>query len=101
MALLYKNPAIATLVHKDTPYRGQWVIYQDPNLLFSACHEVEQLNGDRKVVEEVAFARRIFSDNGWPVIDVTRRSIEETAAAIIKLHSERHDEPAETGIKPI
>ena len=54
MALLYKNPAIATLVHKDTPYRGQWVIYQDPNLLFSACHEVEQLNGDRKVVEEVA-----------------------------------------------
>jgi [pyruvate, water dikinase]-phosphate phosphotransferase / [pyruvate, water dikinase] kinase len=27
----------------------------------------------------------MFADNGWPVIDVTRRSIEETAAAVIKL----------------
>ena len=26
---------------------------------------------------------------GWPVIDVTRRSVEETAAAIINLLSER------------
>ena len=41
------------------------------------------------VKEELAFARRLFGDNGWPVIDVTRRSIEETAAAIIKLAEER------------
>src|SRR3546814_946151 len=38
-----------------------------------------------KVGEEVAYARRMFADNGWPVIDVTRRSIEETAAAIINI----------------
>ena len=42
-----------------------------------------------QVKDEVAFARRMFADNGWPVIDVTRRSIEETAAAVIKLYSER------------
>ncbi|MCJ8159214.1 pyruvate, water dikinase regulatory protein [Sphingomonas sp. LaA6.9] len=42
------------------------------------------------VTREVAFARRIFADNGWPVIDVTRRSIEETAAAIINLVNERN-----------
>ena len=41
------------------------------------------------VQKEVAFARRIFADNGWPVIDVTRRSIEVVAAAIINLHQER------------
>ncbi|MEO6389169.1 MAG: phosphoenolpyruvate synthase regulatory protein, partial [Croceibacterium sp.] len=41
------------------------------------------------------------ADNGWPVIDVTRRSIEETAAAVIKLYSERQERPGETGIKPI
>lgn len=41
------------------------------------------------VTREVAFARRIFADQGWPVIDVTRRSIEETAAAIINLCNER------------
>lgn len=38
---------------------------------------------------ELAFARRLFADNGWPVIDVTRRSIEETAFAIVKLCNER------------
>lgn len=49
------------------------------------------------------FARRMFADNGWPVIDVTRRSIEETAAAVINLYNERADSPeaAQTGPKPI
>ncbi len=44
---------------------------------------------EERVEKEVAFARRMFGDNGWPVIDVTRRSIEETAAAIIRLYNER------------
>ncbi|MDR2857064.1 MAG: kinase/pyrophosphorylase [Novosphingobium sp.] len=43
-----------------------------------------------KVAREVQFARRMFADNGWPVIDVTRRSIEETAAAVIALLHEHH-----------
>ena len=43
---------------------------------------------------ELAFARRMFADNGWPVIDVTRRSIEETAFAIVKLCNERIDAAA-------
>lgn len=42
-----------------------------------------------KVKREILAARRMFADNGWPVIDVTRRSIEETAAAIIHLVNER------------
>ena len=46
------------------------------------------------VAREVAWARRMFADNDWPVIDVTRRSIEETAAAIIALAGERGIEPA-------
>jgi hypothetical protein len=41
-----------------------------------------------EVQSEVAHARRMFADNGWPVIDVTRRSIEETAAAIINLYND-------------
>ena len=44
---------------------------------------------EEAVLKEIAFARRLFADNGWPVIDVTRRSIEETAAAIIALCNER------------
>ena len=35
---------------------------------------------------EVVAARRLFADQGWPTIDVTRRSIEETATAIYQLY---------------
>ncbi len=38
------------------------------------------------VAEEIATSRRLFAQHGWPSIDVTRRSIEETAAAIIDLY---------------
>jgi regulator of PEP synthase PpsR (kinase-PPPase family) len=41
-----------------------------------------------KVREEVANARRLFSRHGWPVVDVTRRSIEEASATIIQLHGQ-------------
>lgn len=41
------------------------------------------------VAREVAYARRMFADNDWPVIDMTRRSIEEAAAAIIGFFNER------------
>ncbi len=44
---------------------------------------------EERVKAEVAYARRMFADNDWPVIDVTRRSIEESAAAIINLVNER------------
>ena len=44
------------------------------------------------VKDEVIHARRLFDSKGWPKIDVTRRSIEETAAAIIGLHTKRHEE---------
>jgi len=41
------------------------------------------------VREEVTAARRTMTRNGWPVIDVTRRSIEETASAILTIHARR------------
>ena len=36
------------------------------------------------IKEEVLMARRLFLKNNWPVIDVTRKSIEETAAAVLE-----------------
>ena len=41
------------------------------------------------IAAEIAFARKMCMRHGWPIIDVTRRSIEETAAAIIALRDER------------
>jgi regulator of PEP synthase PpsR (kinase-PPPase family) len=37
------------------------------------------------IAKEIAYSRQLCARNGWPMIDVTRRSIEETAAAIIQL----------------
>ena len=45
---------------------------------------------DRQAVaEEVAASRRLCAKHNWPLIDVTRRSIEETAAAVLALLGER------------
>jgi regulator of PEP synthase PpsR (kinase-PPPase family) len=45
---------------------------------------------DRQAVaDEVAFARRLSARFNWMQLDVTRRSIEETAAAVLKLFADR------------
>ncbi|MCH8684102.1 pyruvate, water dikinase regulatory protein [Pedomonas mirosovicensis] len=44
-----------------------------------------------EVTAEITFARRLFTQHGWPVIDVTRRSIEETAAAILNYLAQRQE----------
>ena len=43
---------------------------------------------------EVAATRQLFENNDWPMIDVSRRSIEETAAAVMNLLSERKEPQA-------
>jgi [pyruvate, water dikinase]-phosphate phosphotransferase / [pyruvate, water dikinase] kinase len=52
---------------------------------------------DRQAVaDEVAFARRLSAKHEWAQLDVTRRSIEETAAAVLKLFTDRQRQrPAE------
>ena len=45
-----------------------------------------------RVKREVADARQMFTRHGWPVIDVTRRAIEETAAAILQLYTKHKGE---------
>ncbi|MDP8993716.1 MAG: kinase/pyrophosphorylase [Pseudomonadota bacterium] len=66
------------------------------NRLLSLNQAPETDYVDREAVNaELAFARRIFADNGWPIIDVTRRSIEETALAIVKLCHERYEAAAQ------
>jgi regulator of PEP synthase PpsR (kinase-PPPase family) len=43
------------------------------------------------VKQEVSDARRLFARQGWPVIDVTRRSIEEAAATILQMLTARRE----------
>ena len=58
-----------------------------------AMADEQNLNySDQDAIEdEVRQARRLFTKHKWPVIDVTRRSVEETAAAIIHLKTSRQE----------
>ncbi|MBM3557132.1 MAG: kinase/pyrophosphorylase [Alphaproteobacteria bacterium] len=47
------------------------------------------------IKDEIAAARRLFARHDWPVIDVTRRSIEETAAAVLSLYERRREAAGE------
>ena len=56
-------------------------------------NRIHSLNEDRpgeyteekKVIEEIENSKILFKKNNWPVIDVTRKAVEETAAAVIKI----------------
>jgi [pyruvate, water dikinase]-phosphate phosphotransferase / [pyruvate, water dikinase] kinase len=59
-------------------------------LLSLKAHRDDDKYIDREAVaEEIAASRRLCGRHNWPLIDVTRRSIEETAAAILALLGER------------
>jgi regulator of PEP synthase PpsR (kinase-PPPase family) len=65
-------------------------IRQNRLLGMKASHQEGDAYVDRHAVaEEVAFSRRLCTRHNWPLIDVTRRSIEETAAAVMALMTER------------
>ena len=52
-----------------------------------------------RIAAEIAHTRKLCARHGWPVIDVTRRSVEETAAAIIRLLQDKQtEELTEAGI---
>jgi regulator of PEP synthase PpsR (kinase-PPPase family) len=64
-------------------------------LLGLKAHQDNDQYIDRKAVaDELAASRRLCARHNWPVIDVTRRSIEETAAAVLTLLSERRRQAA-------
>ena len=80
-----KNPLVVGLV--ASPERiGQ--IRQNRLLALNADEDSPYI--DRTAIaEELAFSRKLCLRNNWPLIDVTRRSIEETAAAVIDLYRSR------------
>jgi len=68
-------------------------IRQNRLLGLKAHHDDDQYIDRKAVAEEVAFSRKLCAKHNWPIIDVTRRSIEETAAAVLKLLAERRRQP--------
>ena len=48
-------------------------------------NEASDYTNLEKIRLEVEQSKKIFKANRWPTIDVTRKSVEETAASIIKI----------------
>ena len=68
-------------------------IRQNRLLGLNAHHDDDQYIDRKAVAEEVALSRKLCAKHNWPSIDVTRRSIEETAAAVLSLLAERRRAP--------
>jgi hypothetical protein len=64
-------------------------IRQNRLLGLKVQREDDQYIDRQAVAEEIAASRKLCSRHNWPLIDVTRRSIEETAAAVLALMAER------------
>jgi len=69
-------------------------IRQNRLLGLKAQHDGDQYIDRQAVAEEIAFSRKLCGRHNWPCIDVTRRSIEETAAAVMSLLADRRRLPA-------
>lgn len=85
-----KNPLVVGLT--ASPERIVQ-IRQNRLLGLRAEHDADQYVDRQAVTEEIAVSRKLCARHNWPTIDVTRRSIEETAAAIITLLGERRRNP--------
>ena len=82
---LKKNPQVACVVGLSTePERLADLRKNRMNSL----KEIENINHTdlENIKKEVLEAKKTFQKYRWPLIDVTRKSVEETAASIIKIH---------------
>ena len=48
-------------------------------------HKLKEYTDLKSIKEELENSKKLFKKNNWPIIDVTRKSVEETAASILKI----------------
>ena len=69
-------------------------IRQNRLLGLRAEHDADEYVDRQAVAAEIAAARKLCGKHNWPIIDATRRSIEETAAEVMALLAERRRQSA-------
>ena len=80
-----KKPLVVSL--HATPER--LIQVRQNRLLSMGDHDNDTYIDRQAVTDEVAFARKLSAKFNWALLDVTRRSIEESAAAVMKLFTDR------------
>ncbi|OJU10916.1 MAG: phosphoenolpyruvate synthase regulatory protein [Alphaproteobacteria bacterium 64-11] len=93
-------PPPALLAAKNPLIVGLWIspdrlIQVRRNRLMAMGHAKDSNYVDPDAVRaEIAATRQLFEAQGWPMIDVSRRSIEETSAAVLNFMADRKDKGA-------
>ena len=82
---LKKNPRMACVVGLTTEAE-RLVDIRKNRMMTLKERENTNYTDIQKIKEEVEWAKKIFIKYKWPTIDVTRKSVEESAASIIKIH---------------
>ena len=83
--ILKKNPKLVCVVGLTTePKRLVDIRRNRMNALKET--ETTTYTDYEKIVREVEEAKELFKKYNWPIVDVTRKSVEETAASIIKIY---------------
>ena len=83
--ILKKNPKLTCVVGLTTePERLIDIRKNRMNLLKE--QETTNYTNFEKISKEVEEAKKIFKKHNWPTVDITRKSVEETAASVIKIY---------------
>ena len=82
---LKKNPSSTCVIGLTTEPKRLIDLRKNRMSLIKEHENIEYINIE-KITEEIDSAKKTFRKYNWPVIDVTRKSVEETAASIIKIH---------------
>ena len=83
--LLKKNPKITCVVGLTTEAERLADVRKNRLNTLKETESIDYINLD-KIKKEVEEAKKTFRKYQWPTIDMTRKSVEETAASIIKIH---------------
>ena len=79
-----QHPLIVTLIASTDRIQQ---VRQNRLLELNAADHSASYADRASIAEELAQARKLSTKHGWPLLDVTRKSIEETAAAVLALHA--------------
>ena len=82
---LKKNPKISCVIGLTTEPERLLDIRKNRITNLKETESTDYTNLD-KIKEEVEEAKKTFKKYKWPTIDITRKSVEETAASVIKIH---------------
>jgi len=82
---LKKNPLSVCVIGLTTDPKRLIDLRKNRMSIIKKNENIEYTNLD-KITAEVEEAKKTFKKYKWPVIDVTRKSVEETAASIMKIH---------------